>query len=453
MKSRIKTFWTIFSFAIGTIVLITIAIYISASSYYRQEFHKLLKLRAYTIASNVVENTDTAHLYNLVENPLYHEKDYFFKFEDIEDLHYKSDSIGISFQFLQDIYFKKEALLEHNDTTYKGILYPSRNTDEHYIVIASAENYHYTQFFKHVFYKILVIIAFSLIISLIYSYFISFKIYKPIQHITARVKEITSENLHLRLDEKSVNDDINELACTFNQMLNRLETSFEIQNNFISNASHELRTPLTAIIGEADVALNKTRSVEEYIETIKIILVEAEKLDEKTKALLFLAQTGFNGKIQENKVVRIDEIMFETIEMIKKTDKRYQIQVDLSLIPENPKLLRVYANVQLLQLALFNILTNGCKYSDFKTVTCFIGSTNQFVSIIIKDIGIGIPEEELKFIYDPFFRASNTKKYDGYGVGLPLTRNIIKMHSGEIKVNSVENEGTSVHITLPIVDF
>src|SRR5690606_9054919 len=104
-------------------------------------------------------------------------------------------------------------------------------------------------------------------------------LFGPLRSITNQVKEISSENLHLRLDTAYKNDELNDLAKTFNDMLDRIETSFETQNNFISNASHELRTPLTAIIGEADVSLSKLRKPDAYIESIKIILDEAEKLD------------------------------------------------------------------------------------------------------------------------------------------------------------------------------
>ena len=233
-------------------------------------------------------------------------------------------------------------------------------------------------------------------------------------------------------------------------MLDRIETSFETQNNFISNASHELRTPLTAIIGVADVVLTKPRTNEEYVETLKIILQEADKLDNKTKALLFLAQTGFNGKVQKFDKVRIDQLLWDVKENLESLNPKSKIYLDMDLLPENPMKLKVNGNTQLLHLALSNIISNGCKYSNFEMVTVSIGASDDFVYIVIKDNGIGIPENEIKYIYDPFFRATNTKNFEGYGIGLPLTRNIIRMHKGTLLVTSIENKGTTVQITLPI---
>ena len=290
----------------------------------------------------------------------------------------------------------------------------------------------------------------ALLLALCFSFVLSKYLFSPIVKITERAKQISSENLHLRLPTKIVNDEVNELANTFNQMLNRIETAFEIQNNFVSNASHELRTPLTTIIGEADLALTKERTVEEYQETIRVILEAAENLDSKTRALLSLAQTGFNGTAQKEDVLRIDQLVWDTKEIVEKLDKRHSITVNVSLLPENPKKLKVKGNYQLLQLALSSIITNASKYSNYQEVTVSIGASDKSVYLLINDSGIGIPTQELKFIYDPFFRASNTTSYEGFGIGLPLTKNIIDLHKGEILVKSAENQGTIVQINLPI---
>jgi signal transduction histidine kinase len=126
------------------------------------------------------------------------------------------------------------------------------------------------------------------------------------------------------------------------------------------------------------------------------------------------------------------------------------IKIDFELLPENPKKLKVMGNKDLLMLAITNIMTNACKYSSNKPVIVSLASTNNEIVMIFKDQGIGIPESELPFIYDPFFRASNTAAYDGYGIGLPLTQNIIKIHKGELIINSVLHKGVTVQVKLPM---
>jgi signal transduction histidine kinase len=121
------------------------------------------------------------------------------------------------------------------------------------------------------------------------------------------------------------------------------------------------------------------------------------------------------------------------------------------MLPDNPKKLKVQGNEQLLHLAVANIINNGCKYSDFQQVKVSLGATDTDVYIIVKDTGIGIPETEMDKIYDPFFRASNTRNYEGYGIGLPLARNIVRMHNGELIVSSNENQGTTVQLRFPTI--
>jgi signal transduction histidine kinase len=130
-----------------------------------------------------------------------------------------------------------------------------------------------------------------------------------------------------------------------------------------------------------------------------------------------------------------------------------QIEIDFDLLPENPKKLKVVGNKELLILAMTNILTNSCKYSSNKPVIVSLASTNNEVLIIFKDQGIGIPESELPFIYDPFYRASNTAAYDGYGIGLSLTQNIIKIHKGALIISSVLHKGVIIQVKLPVASL
>ncbi|UII26230.1 HAMP domain-containing histidine kinase [Fulvivirga maritima] len=278
------------------------------------------------------------------------------------------------------------------------------------------------------------------------------KIIQPIHEIISKVKEISLQSLHLRLEPRATQDGdtISDLTNTFNDMLNRLETSFETQKNFVSNASHELNTPLTNIIGRTEVTLSKERPKEEYVKALETVLTEAGKLERKTKALLLLARTGYNGKVQKENVVRVDQLLMDVKKTAEEMNASNKIVFDFSLLPEDPSLLNTKANEELLHLALSNIVLNGCKYSHDHTVYIAIGVADRKISIVIRDNGIGIPEEELQFIFEPYFRASNSNDHKGFGIGLPLTQNIIKMHQGELIIESAINEGTTAHIRLNV---
>lgn len=435
--------------------LFSLFIYFSVSNYSEDYLFKLLEARANKVAKEKFEGerTPTKSTFSVKETSekLPHEKDFFIPVNANLNIKNEAKKIGLSEDFFNSVLKDENAKFVSQKYLYKGIKYHTKSGD--FIVITVAENYFEINQAENLIKTLVFAIGCAFLLLLYLAVYYSKNIFKPISSITEQVKEISSENLHLRLNDTNRNEELNELSNTFNDMLDRIETSFETQNNFISNASHELRTPLTAIIGEADVVLSKPRDQQDYVESIKIILQEAEKLDNKTKALLFLAQTGFNGKIQKFEKVRIDQLLWDVKENLESLNPKNKIFFDLDLLPENPLKLKVNGNIQLLHLAFSNIISNACKYSDFNTVTVSIGASDDFVYIITKDTGIGIPENEIKYIYDPFFRASNTKNYEGYGIGLPLTRNIIRMHNGKLSVTSIENQGTVVQITLPILQL
>ncbi|MEQ6120355.1 HAMP domain-containing sensor histidine kinase [Reichenbachiella sp. MALMAid0571] len=428
-------------------------IYYSIANYAYTDFYKRLEIRAVTAAKIKLEHpTEVSSIKELHQEyleKLPHQKEYFFEVNEMGAIDSELVPLEIRGAFIKEVIQQGSAIHNHQNLFYSGIHYVSTENKE-YVVVISAENYfnsHHIAYLKNLLFTSLI---YTIILIPIISVVFSRTLVHPINNIIKEVKKISSENLHLRLMMPNQNDSLSRLTMTFNDMLDRLETSFETQKNFISNASHELNTPLTSIIGQADVALTKLRTSDEYIETIKIILGEAEKLEQKTKALLFMAQTGYNGKSLKFEIVRTDQLVLDAKQTVEKIDRDSKVCLDFSLLPEIPEKLKINGNGQLLHLALCNIMLNAFKYSDGQPINVALGVNGKKVIIIIKDKGIGIPEDEIKYIYDPFFRASNTKNYEGYGIGLPLARNIIKIHNGQLNVQSVQNEGTTVRIDLPI---
>lgn len=453
MKTQTKIAIIFFLVSLSTIVLLSASIYFFVIQYSFTDFYKRLEIRGVVTAKAELDNEEASQavlqeVRNMHLEKLPEEKEYFFEITPGKNFKEEAAQLNLPQSFFKTIIETGAATHQSNNTFFAGIRYEGKKGT--YAVIVSADNYynsHHLTYLRNIF---LVGTLVASIFALSISIFFSRHIFTPVKEINKRVKEISSENLHLRLESSKVNDEISALETTFNNMLDRLETAFETQNNFISNASHELSTPLTTIIGEADVTLSKTRKTDEYIESIKIIQTEAERLEKITRSLLFLAQTGFTGKVQKFGKIRTDQLLWDVKNTIDKINPKNKVQLNLSLMPDSPEKLKIKGNEQLLLLAITNIVTNACKYSNNQLVTLSIGTSQNKVIIVVKDLGIGIPEDELKFIYDPFFRASNTKDYEGYGIGLPLTRNIVRLHEGEILVSSKVNEGTTVQLTFPI---
>jgi signal transduction histidine kinase len=263
-----------------------------------------------------------------------------------------------------------------------------------------------------------------------------------------RVEEITATNLDLRVDEGNRKDEIAELAITFNQMLNRLENSFDAQKQFVSNVSHELRTPLATITAELELSAIKDRTQEEYKTVIKNALADAKRMARLSNGLLDLAKASYDPSEITFKPVRIDEVLLDARQQVLKSNPDYHISVVFEQEIEDADNISVSGNEYLLKVAFMNLIENGCKFSPDHQSTVNIIIEPNFTILQFTDQGIGISTTDLPDIFTPFFRGSNKSFADGNGIGLSLTHKIIQLHKGQIFVVSTPNKGTTFTIKL-----
>jgi signal transduction histidine kinase len=453
MKIQTKTALLFTLLTAGIILFLSVTVYYFTSRYAFNDFLKRLELRA-RIASKIQfeENEISTAAFNELRKqyltPLPQEKVYFLEYDTVAHQVKGEDSLRLPAAFYRMVIGQsgETKYYKSRDIQYAGIFYQHRG--QSYLVISSAVNEYGNQALKNL--KEVLIITFIIIIILVFTIglFFSWKLFEPVRTITNRVKDISSHNLHLRL-EANGKDEITELAQTFNNMLDRLETAFESQNNFVSHASHELRTPLTAIIGEAEIALNRSRPEEEYRQSLQAILQQSLRLQHLTGSLLKLAQSGFDGQKQQWGLLRMDELLWTVKQTVDEIEPGNQVRVSLNM-PDQEQQVSIQGSQQLLHLALSNIVLNACKYSDNKWVLVSLAAADSKIVVTIIDEGIGIPAAELKYIFDPFFRASNSNHYEGYGIGLPLTNTIVRLHKGDIRIISEVGKGTTVIVNLPV---
>ncbi len=449
MKIQTKTTLLFTCITACIILLLSWFVYYFTSRQAATDFYKRLEIRAFIAARVRFEKDETSvEAYNDIRSRhleiLEDEREYFIK----EDSVLSTNIEGLPQKFFKDAIEKGTANFKKGDTYYTGVLFEVKGGN--YIIVLAAKNEQLTATIVKLGNILVVGFLVSVIIVYTISIFFSKNTYAPIRSVIKNVKEINAENLSQRLPVKKGQDEVYELTHTFNDMLDRLGTAFETQNNFVSNASHEFRTPITTIIGEADIALSRSRTNEELLQSVSIILTEAEKLKHITTSLLNFAQTGFDGKKQNWQKIRIDELVVDVKNDIEILVPGCKIAIKLDELPEDDADLVVEGNPNLLRLALGNVLQNACKYSDNAPVTVSIRTLAGNVYIITEDKGIGIPEDDVRKVFDPFFRSDNTLSYEGYGLGLPLALNIIRLHKGTIKVSSIINKGTIVGFILPI---
>lgn len=349
--------------------------------------------------------------------------------------------------FYDNMEQKEDARFVIKDTAYVGLNISDKGKSV--MIISRAVDLYGREELDNL--KNLLIIGFLIAMVFVFTFarLFSRQVFNPIRAIIRNVKGISAQNLNQRLVVEGNNDEIYDLSSTFNEMLDRLEITFEMQNNFISNASHEFRTPLTIIRGEAELGLLLQNGSEEAKESLRMILKESDKLDHLTSSMLNLAQTGFDGKRDQWEKLRIDELIISVKNTIDQIRPENDVHVNFDELPSDENKLEFNGNATLLKAAFTNIILNSCKYSDNKPVSVKIGHDKRHIMLEVVDQGIGIPDREIGQIFVPFFRASNTNKYQGYGIGLPLTNNIIKMHHGSISVRSAVGVGTRFVVFLP----
>lgn len=445
-----------------TLLTLTVFLVLTATVYYfsnqfaYSDFYKRLELRARIAARFNFENDHTTASFKELQ------RQYLERLADEKTRIVSVDSLGRPLQPLQEklpLSYLRRILNAGGETVYyndnlvhyAGVLYRANNG--YYLVIESATNRYGAEIITRLRNILIVTLIASIIIILTVGRYFSRSTFKPIREITKRVQEISEGNLQLRLEGPTGNDEIAKLVQIFNQMLDRLETAFETQNNFVSNASHELRTPLTAIVAEADYALNKQRTAEVYQQSLQQIMHQAEKLQHLTRGLLSLAQTGFDTSKHKQLWEKINalELLTDVRENVCQIFPDSTITITQQPTPPG-KELALYGNEVLLKIAIGNIMLNACKYSNHAPVLAELLVREKKLIIKITDQGIGIPEEEIQKIKNPFFRASNTTGFEGYGIGLPLSNNIIRLHKGNIAVSSKVREGTEVVLILPLYD-
>ncbi|MGY5845808.1 HAMP domain-containing sensor histidine kinase [Salegentibacter sp. HM20] len=449
MKTQTKIIFFLTSVFIIYLLLFSGFVYYALNNYAYSDFYKRLEIRAATAAKIELENRADIDAVREIQQEFLEElpEEQIIIIDPDDYLGDNYDSWEFPRDFYEEILENQSATYNNGNIYYSGILYSAGN--KNYVVIASAENYYSTHHALYLRNILLLGLVASVLIILLISWMFSRKVLKPIENIVKRMQGISTESLNRRLPTPR-NEELASITTSFNEMLNRLETSFETQKNFISNASHELNTPLTSIIGQAEIAISQARSQEYYQKTLSDILEDAENLKSKIEALLSFAQTSYTANRQMFEEIRIDELLIDVKDNLLKLYPEAKIHIDFSLIPDNPDKLKFKGNRQLLNLAFFNILMNASKYSQHQKVKVAIGVSNQNIVVVVKDQGIGIPPDELKHIYDPFFRASNTHPFKGYGIGLPLSRNIFKIHQGKLLVSSDGKNGTTVEVRIPI---
>ncbi len=374
--------------------------------------------------------------YEKINNP------YFEIYDDQNHLKYGTVR-DISESLIDEIRSKKRLTFSTPNFLCYGMYY---NDNEGNFVIIVKENKHDVYQYINPLIGILVsAFILGLLVTVLLNRWIAHIAYRPIREAINQVKSMSpGENMELKTSGKYVKDELHDLTDTFNKLLRKISDSIKIQQNFVSYVSHEFKTPLAAIQGNLEVFSMKNRTPEEYHKLTQILMEEIHQLQEILDILLIVSDLRKNTDISEQ--IRIDELIFEIIKRVsdKYPDCSDLIDYTLDITTEHVELLFINIDKTQLFIALFNLIENAVKFSQRKLVHIKLYKRDQRLHLLIQDHGIGIPESQLDEISRPFYRADNTGKVSGMGIGLSIALRILEKNNIHYTIKSEENQGTQI---------
>lgn len=445
-----------FAFLVGGLLLaFSIVIYALSANYRKSEFNQRLKERAVNTAKLLIDVQEIDNeLLRIIDSTNYSALigdevvvfDYFKKSKIYSSIN--ASSIVIDEQLLSKIRNAGEYSFRQGHREAIGLLYS--NDFRRFVVIASAVDVYGTTKMRNLFWVLTVGFIGSIIFILLIGRNFSKQALKPIIKVMSEVSSISANNLSQRVDQGQGKDEITRLAITFNKMLDRIETAFNIQKSFVSNASHELRTPLASITSQIEVVLMKDRSDSEYKEVLCSVLDDARGLTNLANNLLEIARSEQEIGTMKIEKVRLDELLIQTQSEILIINHSLVLDIDIKdNTDDDDHDFSVWGNENLLKLIFVNLIDNASKFSDNKPISVTIDYQKDYVVVTVKDQGIGIKPESIPHIFEPFYRADNAQNKRGHGIGLSLISKIIKLHNGTVDVKSEVGVGTTVEVTLP----
>ena len=449
IKTRLTLLYT--SLIAALLLVFALTIYFTSAETREDEYFKRLKQQAATKASLLFDTKIAPDVLQLIykksPNALFQEEvavyDTAFNLLYHDDV--EIDKVKETKGMIDTIVAKKEIQFYIGNLQVVGFLYTHGNNN--YVITAAAIDEYGLSKLAILRNTLIGAFLISIIIIFFVGRFLAQQSLKPVSTLIDKVKSITATNLDLRVDEGNRKDEIAALAITFNEMLNRLENSFDAQKQFVSNISHELRTPLTAMLAELQLTVTKERDNEEYKHALHHIIDDTQKLVRLSNSLLDLAKANYDQSEINFKKVRLDEILLDARNDVLHNCADYKVIINYE--NENDNALSITGNEYLLRVAFINLIENGCKFSLDKQSNILIRSLSSGISLKFSDHGIGISKEDLPHIFSAFYRGDNKRKAEGNGIGLSLVQKIVSLHKGVIDVTSAINKGTTFIIKLP----
>ena len=299
------------------------------------------------------------------------------------------------------------------------------------------------------------ILLFVIVAGSCVAYFLIGHYTKPVQQLSAHMKEISPNTLSDSIEIEGGGEEIQELVKSFNQMTEQLDEAFAMQRRFSASAAHELRTPIAVLRTKLDVFKKKKREQHEYDELVDTMETYIDRLSSIITDLLEFAETSELGETED---VSLDSVIKTVVDDLKPVAQNNMINVQIDIQPKaqsEAQNLTVKGNANLLYRAIYNLVENAIRYNHKEgSVNIALETEGQECLVTIADTGVGIAPEQRELVFEPFYRVnkSRSREFGGAGIGLSLVKTILKRHGASITVSENNPQGSVFTIRIPLVD-
>ncbi|MCA9264632.1 MAG: heavy metal sensor histidine kinase [Planctomycetales bacterium] len=296
---------------------------------------------------------------------------------------------------------------------------------------------------------LLLVLIVTLAASSLVAFLIARRGIQPITEVTATARRIRSTTLHERITTADFPSELSALADTFNEMLDRLQESFERLSRFSADIAHELRTPVNNMRGEAEVALSKARSLEEYRDALGSCLEESVRLGRIIDGLLLMARAETPEAELQRETIDVASELAALEEFYEAAATETGVRLKVVAKPG----VQIRVNRPLVQRAIGNLVENALAHTPAGgQVRVSVAEENGAVSIVVSDTGTGIPAQDIPHLFDRFYRVEHDRSSSsgGSGLGLAIVRSIAELHGGRVHLQSATGAGTTVTFSLPL---
>lgn len=286
-------------------------------------------------------------------------------------------------------------------------------------------------------YALLLVLLVGILLSVVLALYYLKLLAVPFKRINTQVNHLTANNLQERIEVPKNYDVLENFAQNFNLMLDRLEKSFEIQKTFVHHASHELRTPLAVMLAQTESALGRTLTEEDAKKVLRSLKEDQQEMIELTNSLLLLSQYEKTSMLGEWPFMRIDEMIYENVAMVKRMYPDMNVSLEFVSLPDNEEDLSIRGNESLVRSAVRNLIRNAYFYSADKHLNIIIDAEPETITVHFDNKGKQLNPDEQERLFLPFFRGQNAQTKKGFGLGLSIVQRIIAIHKGRIEYHAL----------------